>query len=359
MSLRGQSPKQSQLTAKLEIATLTSFARNDILVIEIMPLITLFSAPKPFTDPHIAMIQRNAIKSWTLLPDVEVILLGEETGLAEAARELGVKHLPNVERNESGTPLISSMFQLARENSNSDLLCIINTDMILMPDFLEAARTIFHGGRVAEGVHLHSTQVQVSRPQRDIRNFVLLSQRWDLDITQPIEFTEGWQDRLRSTVHHQGSLHRPAGSDFFVFPLSSDIDVPAFAIGRAGWDNWMIYKARKEGWPVIDCTPSMTIVHQNHDYGHLPDGKPHYEHPDTNENIRLAGGQANIRYTILDSTHQLAEGGRLFRPKMTSLRFTRKLELFLRAIFFFLPDDAIENIARPKRWKKRIKKMFR
>ena len=60
-----------------------------------MPLLTLFSAPKPFTDPHIATIQRNAIKSWTLLPDAEVILLGEETGLAETANEMGVKHLSN------------------------------------------------------------------------------------------------------------------------------------------------------------------------------------------------------------------------------------------------------------------------
>src|SRR5688572_1369266 len=93
-----------------------------------MPLITLFSAPKPFTDPHIAMIQRNAIKSWTLLHDVEVILLGEETGLAETARELRVKHISSVARNTNGTPLISSMFQLARENSNSELLCIINAD---------------------------------------------------------------------------------------------------------------------------------------------------------------------------------------------------------------------------------------
>jgi hypothetical protein len=48
--------------------------------------------------------------------------------------------------------------------------------------------------------------------------------------------------------------------------------------------------------------------------------------------------------------------GKLARPKMTSLRFTRKLELFLRAIFFFLPENMLENIARPKRWKKRIKK---
>ncbi len=301
-----------------------------------MPLITLFSAPKPFTDPHIAMIQRNAIKSWTLLPDVEVILLGEEIGLAEAAKELGVKHLPNVARNEAGVPLISSMFQLARENANSDLLCIINADMILMPDFVEAAKKV-------EG-------------QRS--KFVLLSQRWDLDVTQPLDFFGNWSHGLRSMVNGQSQLHRPAGSDFFLFPKSCYMDVPDFTIGRAGWDNWMIYKARKEGWAVIDCTPSVMIVHQNHDYGHLPDGKPHYEHPETNENIRLAGGQANVRYTILDSTHQLVDG-KLSRPKMTSLRFTRKLELFLRAIFFFLPEGMIENMARPKRWKKRFQKLFK
>jgi len=301
-----------------------------------MTLLTLFSSPKPFTNPHIATIQRNAIKSWTLLPDTEVILLGEEEGLAEAALELGVKHIPHVTRNTSGVPLISSMFALARENATSDLLCIINADMILMPDFVEAARR--------------------SRLQRD--TFVLLSQRWDMDITQPINFTQGWEKTLSSSVQQQGSLHRPAGSDFFLFPKSCYTDVPSFTIGRAGWDNWMIYKARREGWAVIDCTPSVMIVHQNHDYSHLPGGKSHYDHPDTNENIRLAGGQAHIRYTILDSTHRLV-GGKLVRPQMTSLRFTRKFELFLRKIFFFLPENMIENIARPKRWKKRIQKIIK
>src|SRR5688572_9556297 len=288
-------------------------------------------------DPHIAVIQRNAIKSWTLLPDVEIMLLGEETGLEETARELGVKHVPDVARNQRGTPLISSMIQLARENSSSDLLCIINADMILMPDFVEAARR--------------------SHLQRD--KFVLLSQRWDLDVAEPLDFSGDWNHRLSSIVHRQGTLHRPAGSDFFLFPESCYKDVPDFTIGRAGWDNWMIYKARKEKWPVIDCTPSITIIHQNHDYSHLPGGKSHREHPDTNENIRLAGGQANIRYTILDATHQLAAGGKLVRPKLSYLRFMRKVELFLRAIFFFLPENMIENVARPKRWKKRIQKLFK
>ena len=301
-----------------------------------MPLITFFSAPKPFTNPHIAMIQRNAIKSWTLLDDVEVILLGDEVGLAEVAKEFGVRHFPNVKVNESGTPLISSMFEIARENSTSELLCIVNADMILMSDFVEAAKWV--------------------KGQRS--EFVLLSQRWDYDIASSLDFAEGWESRLRESVRKQNQLHRPAGSDFFLFPKNCYQDIPHFTIGRAGWDNWMIYKARAEHWAVIDCTPSVMIAHQNHDYSHLPDGKPHYEHPETNENIRLAGGQANVRYTILDATHQLADGT-LIRPKMTTLRLTRKLELFLRAIFFFLPENVIENVVRPKRWQKRINKFFK
>jgi hypothetical protein len=299
-------------------------------------LITLFSAPKPFTSPHVALIQRNAIKSWTLLPEAEVLLLGEEAGLAEAARGLGVRQLSDVQRNASGTPLISSMFQLARQNGHGDLLCIVNADMILMPDFVEAAR-------------------QVSRLKD---RFVLLSQRWDLDVTEPLDFSGDWDHRLASMVQRQGTLHRPAGSDFFLFPAACYTEVPAFAIGRAGWDNWMIYKARRENWPVIDCTPSVTVVHQNHDYSHLPGGQAHHTLPETDENIRLAGGEASVRYTILDSTYRLVNG-RLARPQMSYLRFMRGVELFLRKIFFFLPADMIENVARPKRWKRRIARLFR
>ena len=282
------------------------------------------------------MIQRNAIRSWTLLPDVEVILVGEEEGLAQSARELNVIHLPNVKRNEKGTPLISSMLQLAREHGTGELLCIINADMILMSDFVEAAHRL--------------------RMLRD--EFVLLSQRWDYDITSPLDFVAGWETGLRESVRKQNQLHRPAGSDFFLFPKSCYTDIPDFAIGRAGWDNWMIYKARMEKYPIIDCTPSLMIVHQNHDYRHLPDAKPHYDHPESHVNTQLAGGHAAIRYTILDATHQLVDG-KLARPKMNSARLLRKVELFLRAIFFFLPENKIENIVRPKRWQKRFKNLFK
>jgi hypothetical protein len=43
---------------------------------------------------------------------------------------------------------------------------------------------------------------------------------------------------------------------------------------------------------------------------------------------------------------------------MSYLRFMRGVELFLRRVFFFLPEKMIEDVARPKRWKKRILKIF-
>ena len=64
---------------------------------------------------------------------------------------------------------------------------------------------------------------------------------------------------------------------------------------------------------MIDCTPSVMIVHQNHDYSHLPGGKPHYEHPDTNENIRFlraAGTSAGSIVAML-----LAGGGPIAQAK--------------------------------------------
>lgn len=268
-----------------------------------MPLITIFSAPKPFTDPHIAIIQRNAITSWIKLPEVEVVLLGDEPGLADIAAELGVKHIAEIPRSPSGAPLMDAMFRLAREASQTRLYAIVNADIILFDDLVEAAKKV-------------STQKE---------KFVLLGQRWDLEITTLIDFSAGWQDHLRNIVRKKGSLHRPAGSDYFIFPLSTFQTIPPFTIGRAGWDNWMIYYARKSGFPAIDATQDVMIIHQDHDYSHLPGGQPHYKHPETDENVRLAGGRPMTRFTVLDTDKRL-ENGKILPQKMDPARLWRRIE---------------------------------
>ncbi len=51
------------------------------------PLITLFTAPKPFVNPHIKIIQNNAIRSWKELgPDVSIVLIGDEEGIEQGCQ---------------------------------------------------------------------------------------------------------------------------------------------------------------------------------------------------------------------------------------------------------------------------------
>jgi hypothetical protein len=89
----------------------------------------------------------------------------------------------------------------------------------------------------------------------------------------------------------------------------------------------MIYKARKEGWAAVDATPSIMIVHQSHDYSHLPNGQPHYKLPETYENVRLAGGREITRFTLLD-TNKLLVNDQLRRPGWSWVRLIRSLEIF-------------------------------
>ena len=164
-----------------------------------MAFLTIFTAPKPFTNPHIAAIQSNAIQAWKLLPDVEVILIGDEAGIPEAAREFGVKNVPEVERDEKGIPLVNSVMEIGHKYSDSPVLCYANADMILMSDLMRAAR-------------------QVSEQASD---FLVIGQRWDLDQKEPLDFSGDWESRLRLDVAQRGKFYSPWGIDFFIFPAPS------------------------------------------------------------------------------------------------------------------------------------------
>src|SRR5215472_14636510 len=99
-------------------------------------MLTLFATAKAF-EGHSGIIQRNALKSWTLLhPDVEVILFGDDKGAGEIAAELGLRHEACVERSEFGTKRLDSMFRQAQAIARHEILCYINCDILLFPEFV-------------------------------------------------------------------------------------------------------------------------------------------------------------------------------------------------------------------------------
>lgn len=270
-----------------------------------MTSIAFFTAPKPFKDPHIRVIQRNAIQSWKALGDnVEVWLVGDEEGVEETARELNVGYIPEVLRNNSGTPRIDSIFELVREKSSAEYLCYVNADILVFPDMLDA---------------LELTRKKVER-------FLLIGRRWDAAVTEPLKIHQGWYEPFQNNTLASAKLHRAAGSDYFLFPRNEFTDIPPFAVGRAGWDNWMIFKGRWEHMAVIDATDIIKVIHQNHDFSHFANGKIHRLQPESVENMALAGGRYTV-FTIHDANYQILNNA-LERVRLNRWKLIRELTIF-------------------------------
>ena len=260
-------------------------------------MLTIFTIPKPFKG-HNNIIQRNAIKSWLQLrPAAEVILMSDDDGVAETAQELGVVHVPSIEKNEYSTPLLSSAFSSAQKLAKNNILMYANADVIFFQDLIEAV-------------------CRINNP-----SFLLCGRRWDLDITEEIDFgNDGRVENLLGELKNNGRLHGLSGMDYFIFPRNL-INMPAFAVGRPAWDSWLIYDMRCRRVPVINATEAITVIHQNHDFSHSKFGeKKRVGGPEWQKNIEIAGGLTNMM-TLRDADRVLGKNG-LRRPDFTARIFS-------------------------------------
>lgn len=262
-------------------------------------MITIFTIPKSFETPHISVIQKNGIKSWLYsCPQGEIILVGDDPGVREASIELGVKHLPEIERNEYGTPLVNSAFHKVEQISQHKLLCYANCDVLFPPELEKAIRLVRS------------------------RHFLMIGRRWNLDWDQPIEFSnQNWGEHIYQLLEQNGVMESPQAMDYFIFPTGTIKTMPPFAVGRPGWDNWLVYFARSSGYPVVDITSMVKVIHQNHNYTHVKNSTgPKWEGPEAEENNRLADNKP-LNFGIFDATHILAKGKLVrttFRPYIDS-----------------------------------------
>jgi hypothetical protein len=93
-------------------------------------MITIFTTTKA-AKGTISISQRNTFACWRRLePACEILLIGEEEGSAEMAREFGARLIPDVERNEFKTPLIRSLIEVAEAHATFPLLLLVNSDIL-------------------------------------------------------------------------------------------------------------------------------------------------------------------------------------------------------------------------------------
>lgn len=249
-------------------------------------MITIFTIPKPF-DTENTDRQINAIQSWLRLsPRCEVLVLIEDDSMMDDLASIEVRVLSGIDRNEFGTPFIGHAFDRAKREATNDLLCYINSDMILTDDFTHT----------------------VALAKRRFGAFLIVGQRTDLDLPGRLTFEINWDEELRTEASVKGTLHPPQGIDYFVFPSTIWKGSPDFVVGRPGWDNWFVYDTHRHKIPVIDATASVLAIHQNHDYRHVPSRHgAAYEGPEAVVNRQLAGPVAPS-FNVHSATWKVREG---------------------------------------------------
>lgn len=246
--------------------------------------LTIFTVPKPFAG-HIGVIQRNAVGSWVRLVD-EVILFEDEEGTADAASEFGTRHVTEVACTRFGTPLLNDVFSKAEQLCRTPWLVYANCDIIFREDFADAVSLL---------------------PDRPC---LLTGGRWELDITVPIDFhVPNWAEVLGDQVRNAEIKPRGGWYDYFVFQPGTLGEIPPFAVGRPRWDHWLLGHALHRGAWVVDSSLSAIVIHQGHDYSHVPNGTGDlWEGPEADENQRIVGDQYRGYSLGNCATHRIKNG---------------------------------------------------
>lgn len=201
--------------------------------------------PKPWIDDFVS-IQHAAVTSWLAI-GAQVTLLGTDEGTAEWAAKLGARYIPDIERNEWGTPLVSSIFNIIRgDGADKDVCCYINADIVLGDDFRVAVEVV-----AARAAELKEDE------------WLMVGNRTDLQLADRFRPTQYSVAVIQDLARQQGRDHGPSGIDYFVFPRSTFSFVYAFALGKFVWDQWLVGNAFRRGLFTVDCSKAVLAVHLN------------------------------------------------------------------------------------------------
>ena len=208
-------------------------------------MITIFCTPKNF-EGIFNIIQTNAIRSWRYLSkDVEIIIFGKSEGAQKIANEVSAIYYPDVKCSKNGVPLLSDLFHKANKIASFDILLFINSDILLPKRFISSIKNI----------------------KDKFSKFLLVGHRWNLKVENLINFDEvSTVSSFWEMSEIKSKKCSPAAIDYFVFRKNSLKNIPDFVVGRPGYDNWLIWYARRHFIPVVDISEEIIVIHQSHHY---------------------------------------------------------------------------------------------
>ena len=191
----------------------------------------------------------NTLRVWSDLGDqvLPVVYTEDEASVwAERARTSGwqVRHVP---RTKVGLPVLKDMFldiiTSSKDDDDALFYAYANSDIL----FDES---------------LVTTLLYIARVYKQISYGLFMTGR---RTNVPIEMVGGLTSSKQvKDISEKGQEGPPNAEDYFVVTRGA-VDwaqIPDFVIGRPGFDNWLVAKARQWGLTVVDASNTVVAVHQ-------------------------------------------------------------------------------------------------
>lgn len=236
-------------------------------------LISFISAFKKFKPPY-DMIQHSTMYSWKA-NKIEVVVPDNEVGLKDACQGYpNIKFVSDVKRaREIGfsnqSPIVKDMIARALPLINTPMVALINSDIIILPDFVKKIDKILK--KYGYDIYMVGT-------------------RYDIKLNTSISSEESYQQVLNED---RKIFDESTSSDIFIaskFTWRKIIhEMPEFILGRYGFDNWLHTIAEIKRYRKFNCTNALTILHCEHDHKHIKiqEKIPKQNAPSSQYNLKL------------------------------------------------------------------------
>lgn len=221
--------------------------------------IVFFTTTKPF-DGYAESQQRMALESWILLsPRPRIVVFGQKSDfhLLQICEQYGLELEDQFDSNFKGVPLLSSML-LRAQSSRENIRVLINSDIILTPEFL----------------------IGISHISEIYSSWLAFGTRWDVisrsnripSLGHMPRLRYFWENTRRHHAQNFGTLHTYGGMDWWAWNanLNSSLTserIPPLTFGRAKTDNWLTHHViRKGDRDIVDASDAITSIHYKHSY---------------------------------------------------------------------------------------------
>lgn len=218
------------------------------------------------------VIQKNALYSWQRA-GIPFIVVGDApfSDVKEFKRESDLGF-------SGDSPIITDMVAKALPRVNTDMVGLINADVLIEPDFPEMVERI---------LNKYGADIFLTSVRRDTS--------WEGEILNDGD--------LKKALISPWTSHQDGSADLFISSRerfeSFSREFPEFILGRLAWDNAVHVYFLKQNMSCLNSSEYLKIYHQKHGYEHFLDKdfltiqRNPGAHPSTNYNCHLFGAFMN------------------------------------------------------------------